>query len=63
VKVSLKAWVSRLDAEPGQGFVELQLATIEYDTDAYVELTPGQARAVASALLKFPDIAERARAG
>jgi len=59
VKVSLKAWANRLDADPGPGFVELQLATIEYNTDSYVELTPGQARAVAEALLQLADTAAR----
>jgi hypothetical protein len=57
VKVILKAWASRLDAVPGPGFVELQLATTEYNTDAYVELTPAQARTVASALLQLADTA------
>jgi hypothetical protein len=42
VKVVLKAWTERLDAEPGPGRIELQLATAEYNTDFYVELTPGQ---------------------
>ena len=63
VKVSLRAWVSRLDAEPGPGHVEVQFATAEYDTDVYTELTPGQARAVASALLQLADTAERAEGG
>jgi hypothetical protein len=57
VKVSLKAWANCLNADPGPGFVELQLATTEYDTDAYVELTPGQARTVAAALLQLADTA------
>ena len=60
VKVILKAWTNRLDAQPGPGRVELQLATTEYNTDSYVELTPDQARAVASALLKIAEIAARA---
>jgi hypothetical protein len=60
VKVILKAWTNRLDAEPGPGHIELQLATTEYNTDAYVELTPDQARAVCSALLELADIAEGA---
>jgi hypothetical protein len=59
VKVILRAWTDRLDAEPGPGRIELQLATTEYNTDAYVELTPGQARAVVSALLQLADIAAR----
>jgi hypothetical protein len=29
VKVVLKAWTERLDAEPGPGRIELQLATAE----------------------------------
>ncbi len=57
VKVILKAWTNRLDAGPGPGRIELQLATTEYNTDAYVELTPDQARAVSSALLELADIA------
>ncbi len=60
VKVILKAWTNRLDAEPGPGRIELQLATTEYNTDAYVELTPDQARAVSAALLKLADLAARA---
>jgi len=61
VKVTLKAWANRLDAEPGPGCIELQLATTEYDTDMFVDLTPDQARAVASALLKLADTASRSR--
>lgn len=57
VKVILKAWTERLDAEPGPGRIELQLATTEENTDMYVELTPEEARAVASALLETADIA------
>jgi hypothetical protein len=59
VKVMLKSWTSRLDAEPGPGRVELQLATTEQDTDMYVELTPGEARVISSALLELADNAER----
>jgi hypothetical protein len=59
VKVILKAWANRLDAEPGPGCIELQLATTEHNTDLYVELTPDQARAVSSALLKLADTAAR----
>jgi hypothetical protein len=60
VKVILKAWTERLDAEPGPCRIELQLATAEENTDMYVDLTPGEARAVASALLKTVGIAEPA---
>jgi hypothetical protein len=60
VKVILKAWTERLDAEPGPSRIELQLATAEENTDMYVDLTPGEARAVASALLKTVGIAEPA---
>jgi hypothetical protein len=59
VKVILKAWTSRLDAEPGPGRIELQLATTEENTDLYVELTPDEARAVSAALLQLADTAER----
>lgn len=58
LKVALRAWTSRMDAEPNAGHIELQLATTEYDTDMCVELTPSQARAVSSALLKLADTAE-----
>jgi hypothetical protein len=57
VKVCLKAWVSRLEAEPGPGLVELQPAAAKYNTGSYAELTPGQARAVAAALPEFADTA------
>jgi hypothetical protein len=60
VKVILKAWTERLDAEPGPSRIELQLATAEENTDMYVDLSPGEARAVASALLKTVGIAEPA---
>lgn len=59
VKVTLKSWTHPLSAGPGPSLVELQLATTEYNTDMLVELTPGQARAVASALIELADIAER----
>jgi hypothetical protein len=59
VKVILKAWTSSLDAEPGPSRIELQLATTECNTDRYVELTPDEARAVSSALLKIADVTER----
>jgi hypothetical protein len=60
VKVILKSWTHPLDAEPGPGLIELQLATTEYNTDLFVEITPGQARAVAEALLELAATAERA---
>ena len=56
VKVILRAWIDHLDAEPGPGHIELQLATTEHNTDMYVELTPDQARAVSAALLKLADV-------
>jgi hypothetical protein len=58
VKVILKAWTHPLDAEPGPGLIELQLAEGERNTDMYAELTPGQARSVSAALLKIADTAE-----
>ena len=63
VKVILKAWTERLDAEPGPSRIELQLATAEENTDMYVDLTPSEARAVATALLKTVGIAEPADQG
>jgi hypothetical protein len=56
VKVLLKAWTNRMDAAPGPGIIELQFADTESDTDLFVELTPDQARAVSSALLKITEI-------
>ena len=61
VKVILKAWTRRLDAdaEPESARIELQLATTEENTDSYVDLTPSEARAVSAALLELADTAER----
>ena len=50
-------------AEPGPGRIELQLATAGYSTGSCAELTPGQARAVASALPGLAGSAARAGAG
>ena len=41
MKVSLKAWIRPLDADPESGHVTLQLE----NADSYVELTPDEARA------------------
>ena len=49
IKVILKAWTNRLDAEPAPGRIEVLLATSEHATDLHVELTPDQARPVSSA--------------
>jgi hypothetical protein len=62
VKVSLKAWTPRLDVDPGPARIELQLGTAEKNTDMYAELTPGEARAVSSALLELAAIADGAAA-
>lgn len=59
VKVILKAWDRPLDADPEPARIELQLATIEENTDSYVDFTPDEARAVSAALLKLADTAER----
>jgi hypothetical protein len=58
VKVTLKSWTHPLDAEPGPTQIELQLAEGETNTDRYAELTSGQARAIATALLTAANIAE-----
>ena len=50
-------------AEPGPGRIELQLATAGYSTGSCAELTPGQARAVASALPGLAGSAVRAGRG
>jgi hypothetical protein len=60
VKVTLRAWTSRLDADPDPGHIDLQLATTEENLGMFVELTPDEARAVASALLELADVAARA---
>jgi hypothetical protein len=52
--VTLKSWTLPLDADPGPGRIDLQLD----NADMYAELTPDEARAVATALLKMADIAE-----
>jgi len=54
VNVSLRAWTKPLDAGPDPGRIGLELE----NADTYVELTPGEARAVAAALLEFAQIAE-----
>lgn len=58
VKVILKSWTQPLDAEPVPARVELQLATTEHNTDRFAELTPGEARAVAGALLRIAGIVD-----
>lgn len=59
VKVILKAWACPPGADHGPGIVEVNLGTGEYDTDMSVDLTPSQARALAAALAKLADTAER----
>jgi hypothetical protein len=59
VKVNVSAWTSRLDAEPDAARVNLVLGTAEYNTDMYVELTAGEARAISAALLKLAEVAAR----
>ena len=61
MKIILKALPERLDAGPGR--IELQPATAEYSTGSSAELTPGQARTVASALPGLAGSAVRAGAG
>lgn len=58
VNVSLKAWTKPLDAGPDPSRIGLELE----NADTYVELTPGEARAVAAALLEVAQIAEARQA-
>ncbi len=60
VKVFLRSWTHPLGADPGPVVVELNLGTAEVNTDMCAEMTPGQARAVAAALLEVAATAERA---
>jgi len=54
VKMSLKAWTKPLDAEPGPDRVDLQLE----NAGSSVDLTPGETRAVAAALLEMAETLE-----
>jgi hypothetical protein len=61
VRLSLKTWVQPLDAEPRTGCVDVTLLTA--DGEPTVELTPAEARALATALVMLTDTAERDGAG
>ena len=63
VRVILKSWTHPLDAEPGPALIELNLGTAEERTDLCAEITPGEARAVAQALLDLAATAKRAGDG
>ena len=63
VQVILKSWTHPLDAEPGPALIELNLGTAGERTDMCAEITPGEARAVAQALLDLAATAERAGDG
>ena len=58
VRVILKSWTCPLTAEPGQAVIELNLGTAEAGTDMCAEITPGEARAVAAALIELADVAD-----
>ncbi|HEV2373574.1 MAG TPA: hypothetical protein VGS19_15550 [Streptosporangiaceae bacterium] len=60
VRTILKSWTHPLGSDPGPALIEINLGTAEERTDASAEMTPGQARAVAAALLKLADTAEHA---
>lgn len=62
VRTILKSWTCPLDAELGPALIELQLGTAAQNTDLYADLTPGQAWAVAAALIELADAAERGAA-
>jgi hypothetical protein len=59
VRAVLKSWTHPLAADPGPTLVELNLGTAKSRTDASVEATPAEARAIARALLALADTAER----
>jgi hypothetical protein len=64
VKVGISAWTIPLGAEHGRTDVDLMLATIgEQGARTIVKLTPGDARAIAAALLSRADMADSAHAG
>jgi hypothetical protein len=63
VRTILKSWTHPLHASPGPALIEINLGTAGELTDACAEITPGQARAVAAALLELADTAERADPG
>ena len=59
VKIFLTSWTHPLDAQPGPALIELQLGTAGQNTDMCAEITPGEARAIARALLELAATAER----
>jgi Domain of unknown function (DUF6907) len=63
VRAILKSWTHPLGGEPGPALIEINIGTAEELTDACAEITPGQARAVAAALLELADTAEHAGTG
>jgi hypothetical protein len=63
VRAILKSWTHPLSAEPDPALIEINLGTAGERTDACAEITPGQARTVAAALLELADTAEHARTG
>jgi hypothetical protein len=58
VRVTLKSWTHPLGAGPGPARIEINLGTTRLSTDRCTELTPGEARAVAAALLELAATAE-----
>jgi hypothetical protein len=63
VRTILKPWTHPLDAEPGPALIEINIGTAGERTDACAEITPGQARAIAAALLELAGPAEHAGTG
>ena len=60
VRVFLRSWTHPLGADPGPVLIELNLGTAGVGADVCAEMTPGQARAVAAALLEVAASAEGA---
>jgi hypothetical protein len=63
VRTILKSWTHPLDAEPGAALIETNIGTARELIDTRAEITPGQAGALAAALLELADPAEHAGTG
>jgi hypothetical protein len=55
VRMIRKSWTHPLDGEPRPALIEINIGIASEQTDACTEITPGQARTVATALLELAD--------